>query len=259
MLNKSQVINYLNSDIEKLKVYFIKSNSSKSKKLIQEKLILMELKKIVVESNCPYIENTYTILKSENVEDIKEALIYLKKKYTFISHKNLANYHIVVAFIYEILGKRVNASKEYKSALKYSFNKDALKLYRDFVDRARYKKSNIKRDETKKNINIDIESLSKSAKSLEAIAKKYTQSYKSFKLAQKYYKYALDIYKQLMQAKPTKYKQNYILALIKGVETYNLPKELLKEAESLLFYDRESQDTEFYLLNKIKALKGMKI
>jgi tetratricopeptide (TPR) repeat protein len=254
MLNKSQVIKYLDNDISMLKSHLTKAKAINSKKIILEKLIHVQIKKIAITSSCPYIENTYNILKNENSSDAVKALLYLRTKYTLIKRSNLANYHMVMALTYEVVGKVDSAAKEYKSALKLGFNRESLTIYREFVDRTREK------EETQKSevvTNIDIEGLCKSAKSLESIAKKYTKSYKSLELAQKYYNYALDAYKQLMQTHISKYTQEYILALIKGVETYNLPKELLKEAESLLFFYRDSQSTQDYLLNKIKVLKGV--
>ena len=255
MLNKSQIINYLNSDIDKLKSYQSQTNSFNSKKIIEEKLLFIEIKKIYIDSNCEYLTKAYDILKDENRSHVKEALNYLVKNESHISKTNIANYHLFKALIYEILNNKTKASKEYKKALKYKFNKESIKLYKDFVNRSRPKESK----GSQNSISTNPKELNQKAKDLEHIAKNYLEYYNDLDSAKKYYKQALFIYKSMMKMEPSKFKHNYILALIKGVETYKLNKELLNEAESILFYSNECIQTETYLLNKIKALKAKEV
>ena len=259
MLKSIQIVEFLNQDIEKLKNYYSRCNNN-SKEQIREKWLFMELKKISIISDCWYLKKAYDMLKSEELYKVEEALEYLKRVDNKISAKNIVNKIIFKAILYELLLKYIDASIEYKKALKISFDKEIVKLYDDFIKRTkkRYKineDKDLTKNEKENSYNNDIKELEKSAKSLEAIAKYYARSNSSLELAQDYFKQALEIYNQLMQ-QDSKYTRSYVLALIKAYETYKISKKYLDEAENLIFYSKECKDAEFYLLNKIKILKS---
>jgi len=255
MLRNSQIIEYINSDIETLKNYYYRCNNS-SKEQIREKWLFTELKKISIESDCLYIKNAYNFVKNEELYKVEEALEYLNSIESKIKPKQKLYTTLFKAVLYELLLKYVDASIEYKKALKLNFEPDIIKLYEAFIKRTKKIKSDTLDEdiELTKEYNDDTKELEKSAKSLEAIAKYYVRSNQSLELAQDYFKQALDIYKKMMQI-DSSYTKNYVLALIKAYETYKLSTDYLNKAENLIFHSSECKEAEFYLLNKIKILK----
>jgi len=255
MLRNSQIIEYISSDIEKLKNYYYKCNNS-SKEQIREKWLFTELKKISIESNCIYLKKAYNFVKNEELYRVEDALEYISSIENKIKPKQKLYSSLFKAILYELLLKYVDASVEYKKALKISFEPDIIKLYEAFIRRTKKVKSDSIDEDIAlaKEYNDDTKELEKSAKSLEAIAKYYVRSNQSLELAQEYFKQALDIYKKMMQI-DSSYTKSYVLALIKAYETYKLSKDYLNKAENLIFHSSECKEAEFYLLNKIKILK----
>ncbi len=255
MLRSSQIIEYINSDLEKLKNYYNNCNSA-SKEQIREKWLFTELKKISILSDCLYLKKAYHIVKNEELYRAEEALEYLSSVESKIKPKQKLNTIIFKAILNELLLKYVDASIEYKKALKLSFDPKIVKLYDSFVQRTKKVKVSYLSDnvEFKQEYSENTKELEKSAKSLEAIAKYYARSNQSLDLAQDYFKQALEIYNKMMQLDKS-YTKSYVLALIKAYETYKLPIKYLDEAENIIFHSEECKEAEFYLLNKIKILK----
>ena len=255
MLRSNQIIEYINSDIEKLKSYYYKCSNS-SKEQIREKWLFTELKKISVESECWYLKKVYDMVKSEELYRVEDALNYLNSVESKISPKEKLNVIIFKAILNELLLKYIDASIEYKKALKLSFDKKIIKLYEAFTQRTKKIDTDVNKEDIKyiDNSENDTKELEKSAKSLEAIAKYYARSNQSLELAQDYFKRALLIYKKMMQI-DSSFTRNYVLALIKSYETFKMSKDYLNEAINLIFHSNECKDAEFYLLNKIKILK----
>jgi len=259
MLKDSLIIEYINSDLEKLKNYYNKCSIG-AKEQIREKWIFTELKKLSVKSNCKYIKSAYIMLNGEEISNVQKVLDYLNSLDIKLAPTHQQELILFKALLYELLVKYVDASLEYKKLLKLKFNKDNIQIYQEFIKRTKETKrdlSKISIDKSIKYINKysdDIKEIEKSAKSLEAIAKYYARSQQSLDLAQDYYKQALLIYKRMMEV-DLSHTRTYVLALIKAYETYNLSKEYLTQAENLIFYSKECKDAEVYLLNKIKILK----
>ena len=255
MFKNKRKVEYINSDIDTLRNYYNKC-SLLAKEQIREKWIFTELKKLTLESKCKYLQKAYTILQGEDIYKAQESLHYLNNISTLLTPKKRLQINIFKALLNELLLNYTDAAKEYK---KCNFNKYAMQVYRDFINRTKDLK-------TKTEITVDIdtslgcvesndiETLKKSAKSLEDIAKYYARSSQSIDLARSYFKQALILYKKIFNL-DLNYTKNYILALIKACETYKMSTTYLDEAQYLIFHSNRCKDTEFYLLNKIKILK----
>ncbi len=261
MLSNREVINYLDSNIETLKSHFNRSKSSSAKEQIREKWIFTELKKIAIESNNKDLKKAYDILKSEDLVKANDALNYINSINFTLSKKEELKVVQFKALLNELLIKYEDASKEYKMALKDKFDTDTLKLYKEFLERNKNSSLDMIDNAVDSLISYVVDykdntqDLLKSAKSLESLAKYYSRSDISIDTARAYYKQALEIYKQAMSV-DSKESKNYILALIKAVETYKMDVELLDEAQKLIFHSNEFKDTQMYLLNKINILKN---
>ncbi len=263
MLTNNKIIEYINKDLEEIKKSYHNSKNSNSKGLIREKWIYLELKKIAFESNSRYLMEAYNILKSEELHKAQDALDYINSiENNIFIPKTKKKLKVFKALLNELLIKYIDASKEYKQALKVGFDKDTFELYQEFIKRTKNISYEIDSIETNSQIEFTKDEdnpleLLKSAKSLEAVAKYYSRSQKSLEDAQKYFKKALLIYEKIYKI-DSKYNKDYILALIKAVETYKLDKNYLDIAQNLIFHSTLGKDSEIYLLNKINTLKGLR-
>jgi len=253
MLSNKEIINYIERDIKTLSEHYKKCQNRSAKEPIREKLIFTKLKKLSIESNCKYLKEAYTLLKSEDLFKAEDALNLLNSIDRKILKRDRVNYILFKALLNELLIKYMDATLEYKKALKISFNKETVDMYREFLQRTKCDNQICAHSDTL-SISEDIDKLKKSAKSLESIAKYYIKSSKSIKLAQDYYYKSLTIYKKMKDI-DSRFVKEYILSLIKAVETFKMKKELLLDAEKLIFHTKECQGSEMYLLNKIKVLK----
>ena len=258
---------HIKNDIDTLKDYYKNASTLESKRLIRDKLLFYKLKEISIKTRNADIKKVQPLLVEEESSIAKKVLIYLNSVNIYNSKESLVDMYIYRAILYEILDINIGASNEYKELLKLNPSKEIFNIYKIFIERSRElnyfnkrvraKESKSKKSETIKiKTDIDPKNIPKSAKSLEMIAKYLNSSskLKNRDLAKLYYKEALTLYRQLAKESKKEHLSDYILALIKAVETFNMPKALTNEAYNLTKNLDESNNTKSYLMNKIKTL-----
>jgi tetratricopeptide (TPR) repeat protein len=257
---------HIKNDIDTLKDYYKNASTLESKKVIRDKLLFYKLKEISINSTNEDISKVQPLLVEEECSIVKKVLIYLNSINTYSSKEALVDMYIYRAILYEILNINIGASNEYKKLLKLNPSKYVFSAYKAFTERSR-ELNYFNKKEPKKKANksfeiktdIDPQNIPKSAKSLEMIAKYLNNStkVKNRDLAKLYYKEALILYKQLANTHK-EHLNDYILALIKAVETFNMPLALLDKAFNLAKTLDNTNQTKDYLINKIKILKENK-
>ena len=252
----------LDIEIEKQEKNLKEKESIKIKQEIREHTLYLRLKKMALGSTNLYIKRAEDILKDEVEESAYEALDYLKRVPKNLSKEQLHHIALFKALIYELLEDFEEASNEYKSAIKYNNTEDALRRYKEFVERSRevlswYKS---KKDQLRFS-SLNIHNIAKKedmpniAKSLDNIAKYYARSPKSRETGKRYFKEVIKIYKKLSKEEPKKYSCDYIKSLIDAVEFFMFSTVLLKEANDLLNSSSDCVEMRVYLSEKIKELK----
>jgi len=264
-LSKKSSINkvayeHIKSDIDTLEEYYKNAKTLKLKRQIRDKLLFFKLKEIALTTTNKDIKKVHSLIIEDDLNIIKKALIYLNSVNIFNSIDSLIDMYIYRAYLYEILDIQIGASNEYKEALKLKNSKEIFNTYKAFIERSRdlnnFKKPSKNSNSSQIQTNIDSTDRPKSAKSLELIAKflNNSKSNKNKKLAILYYKESLNIYKELF-SESKEYELDYVLSLIKGVETFNMKVTLLDEAMRVLNNSNASTHTKNYLINKIKSLQ----
>ncbi len=235
----------INSDINRLQEYYNNATRKESKEQLRQKLIFTKLKKISIQTESEYLKDLYIVIQDENISSVTKVLNTLNEIKDDIYSESKVDILIYKALLLELLGEDKEASVEYKKALHISFNRELSIMYREFIER---RLRSVKDNSC--NTPLKADTLRSKAKALEAAAKLANDSHKK----REYFLEAIGIYKKMMDL-DSKYNREYILALIKSVETYKLDKKYLVEAQMLIFHMCDCKDTELYLLNKIKSLK----
>ena len=253
----------LDMEIKKQELNLKEKDDVEIKHEIRKKSLYLRLKQKSLYYTNMYIKRAQDILSDEVEESLDEALDYLNRVPRNLSRDRLKEISLFKALIYELLEDFDEAAKEYKNAIKYDSDIEALSEYKAFVIRSREVLSWHKQRKTDlrfSSLNIHnitkLEDMPNVAKKLDSIAKYYARSPKSRELGKRYFKEVIKMYKKLYANDPKKYSCEYIKSLIDGVEFFMMSPSLLKRANELLFNTRDCTKTRVYLLEKIKELKS---